>query len=606
MAGGQSRSARPVSVRPILALCASALLWLTPWARAEPASERFPLPDASRPGRPIDRLAEKAAASRDSYPAEAAAEELHASLRSLGEAFRSGDIGAAAILADELLGRPPGRPGREPTVVGLERWKAHAAELPALDRDRFLAQIGHTVSKFDRIRVAEFHITEVSVGTADSGQQAKTQVHFELTGPTSSGGRAQMVGDWSMAWAKSGGSWEVREWHWDRTAWAAAEQALFADITEEALGKNASYRQQLLPGVDEWRSSTDAALGIDVFGHHGVSVGDVDSDGDADLYISQPSGLPNRLLRNDGDLQFTDVTDVSGTGALDSTSMSVIADVDNDSDQDLVLVGASKPMLLRNDGTGRFELAPGTFRFASPNRAQLTSAAMADYDRDGNLDLYVCAYRHQGAGSAHGPPAPYHDANNGPANTLFRNRGDGTFEDVTQTSGMDQNNRRFSFAASWGDFDSDGWPDLYVANDFGRNNLYRNQGDGTFSDVAASAGVEDIGAGMSAAWLDHDLDGRLDLYVGNMWSSAGQRITGEPAFAPAGGAGSLASYRRHAKGNSLFRGVTGGSFEDVSELSGTAAGRWAWSSDALDLNGDGYDEIYIANGYITNSDTQDL
>ena len=111
---------------------------------------------------------------------------------------------------------------------------------------------------------------------------------------------------------------------------------------------------------------------------------------------------------------------------------------------------------------------------------------------------------------------------------------------------------------------------------------------------------------MSVAWLDHDLDGRLDLYVGNMWSSAGQRITDEPAFQPADGPNSLASYRRHAKGNSLFRGVAGESFEDVSALSGTAAGRWAWSSDALDLNGDGYDEIYIANGYITNSETQDL
>ena len=102
--------------------------------------------------------------------------------------------------------------------------------------------------------------------------------------------------------------------------------------------------------------------------------------------------------------------------------------------------------------------------------------------------------------------------------------------------GLDAANDRFSFAAAWGDYDGDGWPDLVVTNDFGRKNLYRNLGlrDGAvrFEDVAAQAGVEDHAAGMSVSWLDYDGDGRLDIYAGQMWSDNGLRVTASPAFMP--------------------------------------------------------------------------
>ena len=126
---------------------------------------------------------------------------------------------------------------------------------------------------------------------------------------------------------------------------------------------------------------------------------------------------------------------------------------------------------------------------------------MADYDRDGFLDVYLCTYSYFIGASEDkaGTPTPYHDARNGPPNVLFRNDGHGHFVDVTAEAGLDQNNDRFSFAAAWGDYDEDGWPDLLVANDFGRKNLYHNEGlkDGKvrFKDVAAQAGVEDVGAG---------------------------------------------------------------------------------------------------------------
>ncbi len=174
---------------------------------------------------------------------------------------------------------------------------------------------------------------------------------------------------------------------------------------------------------------------------------------------------------------------------------------------------------------------------------------------------------------------------------LLRNDGHGRFVDVTAEVGLGEHNDRFSFAAAWADYDEDGWPDLLVANDFGRKNLYHNEGskDGrvTFKDVAATAGVEDHGAGMSATFLDYDNDGHLDIYTGNMWTAAGLRVTSEPGFKPDAPAGIRELYKRHARGNSLFRNRGDGTFEDVSLAAGAEMGRWAWSSDALDFDNDG-------------------
>ena len=111
--------------------------------------------------------------------------------------------------------------------------------------------------------------------------------------------------------------------------------------------------------------------------------------------------------------------------------------------------------------------------------------------------------------------------------------------------------------AAWGDFDDDGWPDLLVANDFGRKNLYRNlgsvNGQVRFKDVTEAAGVADHGAGMSAAFVDYDNDGHLDIYTGNMWTAAGLRVTALPGFMPQAPPDVRALYQRHARGKSLFR-----------------------------------------------------
>ena len=165
-------------------------------------------------------------------------------------------------------------------------------------------------------------------------------------------------------------------------------------------------------------------------------------------------------------------------------------------------------------------------------------------------------------------------------------------------------------AGSWriagaADFDVDGDVDLYVANDFGRNNLYRNQ-QGRFIDVAAAAGVEDTGSGMSVSWADYNRDGWMDVYVGNMFSSAGSRITHNPKFKPGTTQGDLEGFRRHARGNTLFENKGDGTFIDRGVESGTMMGRWAWGSMFVDINNDAWEDLVVANGYITTDDTGDL
>ena len=281
-------------------------------------------------------------------------------------------------------------------------------------------------------------------------------------------------------------------------------------------------------------SRLDPACGIDLYGELGIAVADIDGDGWDEIYVCQPGGLPNRLYKHDGNGRFRDISQSAGLDVLDNTQAALFVDLRNSGHQDLVLMRTSEPMLFLNDGKGRFTHVPDAFRFQTEPQGMFTSVAAADYDRDGRLDLYFCCYFFFQSEAQYRYPVPYHDARNGPPNFLFRNRLDqapGYFEDVTAATGMDDNNNRFSFAATWCDYNGDGWPDLYVTNDFGRKNLYRND-HGHFRDVAEQAGVEDLGPGMSAAWLDYDGDGRPDILVSNMWSACGQRIVNDPAFGP--------------------------------------------------------------------------
>jgi hypothetical protein len=461
-----------------------------------------------------------------------------------------------------------------------------------------------TLDRFAKRSLVELKI--IASNRASEADAATTlRLRVELGGETAGRQRLSLLGHGTAAFVKRDGQWALQSFVPGPLREVTASSPRFTDVTAKALGHNTSYRHQLALGLDAWRNALDEASGVDVYGHNGIAVGDYNGDGLEDLYVCQPAGLPNRLYRNNGDGTFDDVSAAAGVDVLDSSTMALFADFDNDKDQDLLVVAGARLLLFRNDGKGKFAIRENA-GFAMSG-ATLTSAALADIDRDGDLDVYVCAYDFWTPGTTYDAPTPYYDATNGPPNFLYRNRGDGTFEDITAASGMNANNNRFSFAASWADYDKDSWPDLYVANDFGRNNLYRNRGDGTFEDVAAKAGVEDLGAGMSASWGDYDGDGWLDLYVSNMWSSAGQRLTFNPAFAGvAGDAGVRAAFQRQARGNSLFRNKGDGTFEDVTLQAGVEFGRWAWASSLFDYDNDGRPDIFVTNGYVTGPDTHDL
>lgn len=413
---------------------------------------------------------------------------------------------------------------------------------------------------------------------------------------------AYRVGAWKQIWTDG----KLESWTPLTEILVTSPAPLFDDITSHAFAGVDSFHNHLLKGNGWWRAHLDAATGITVDGTNGVAVGDIDNDGWDEIYVCQTGGLPNRLYKNRGDATFEDITEKAGVGVLDNCACALFADFRNSGHQDLIVLRDTGPLYFANLGDGVFTHMPDAFRFRTPPQGAFTGMAAADYNRDGRLDLYLCTYVYFQSEDQSRYPVPYYDARNGPPNYLFRNQlsaSAGYFEDVTAESGINHNNDRFSFAPAWCDYNGDGWPDLFVANDFGRGNLYRNR-KGVFHDEAATAGVENLAPGMSAAWFDYDGDGRPDLYVPNMWTAAGQRVVKDPAFIP--GRDLQAAWRSHTKGNALFHNSGDGQFTETGAAEGVAMGRWAWSADGVDFDNDGAPEIYIATGMMTNTSQKDL
>ncbi|MBB5327971.1 FG-GAP-like repeat-containing protein [Tunturiibacter gelidoferens] len=473
----------------------------------------------------------------------------------------------------------------------------------------FLQGWASWLAPFASIDVAEFEIFGIRI-LSDSPLKVETEISYNVVGRATDDAREQRVGTWVLSWSRKVPGeedvWTVEQWVAHTELRSRLTGPGFTDVTSEWIVPNSAGMAQLNPGIDLWRGVIDGASGIDVYGNHGVAVGDIDGSGFDSFYVCQPSGLPNRLYRNRGSANFEDITEHSGTGILDGTASALFVDFLNRGKQDLLVVRSSGPLLFLNQGDGRFLPRPDAFHFARPPQGTFTSAAAADYNGDGLLDVYFCVYSYYQGLSQYSFPSPFYDAQNGPPNFLFRNRGDGTFEDLTAASGMDSNNNRFSFAAAWCDRNNNGHPDLYVANDFGRKNLYRNNGDGTFTDVAHEAGVEDYGPGMSACWLDYDNDGLQDVYVANMWLAEGKRITADEHFLPEVDPAIRKIYQKHNAGNSLYRNKGDGTFEDKSAAGGTLMGGWSWSSDTWDFDHDGYPDLYVANGFVSGEDRDDL
>ena len=560
---------------------------------------------------PLADILTLVAPGSDGYITEKYADEIGIVLKNWSDALKS-DPDALAVLSRSLDGsiEASNLVAASESVLrsayGIQTVGRHFTSDLARGRERFLENLGSWLAKPLQIETAEFEIYGIQQ-IADTPLAVRADIRYDIVSARSGTRREERVGSWRTEWIRDGaGAWKAQSWKADQESIATTTGPVFIDVTAQALGGTDCYRRQLTHGADYWRTVLDGAVGTDVYCNNGVAVGDFDNDGWDDFYICQPAGLPNRLLRNRGDGTFEDVTEKAGLGILDNTACALFADFENKGLQDLLVVCGTGPLLYLNQGNGTFRRKRDAFRFARQPQGTFTHAAIADYDRDGRLDVYFCMYMYYLGLDQYHYPIPYYDARNGPPNCLFHNEGNATFVEATEAAGLNQENNRYTFSCAWGDAYGNGLPDLFVSNDFGTSQLYRNNGDGTFTDVSAEAGVEGVGAGMSCCWCDFDNDGRQDVYVPSMWEAAGQRVSGQEQFHAAAPERIRGLYRRHARGNALYRNLGNGTFENVGHHAGVEMGRWSWSADFFDFDHDGYSDLYVSNGYLSGPEKYDL
>jgi hypothetical protein len=325
----------------------------------------------------------------------------------------------------------------------------------------------------------------------------------------------------------------------------------------------------------------------------GLAVFDYNGDGRPDLFFTNGAKTPsldksapeyfNRLYRNDGNMRFSDVTDAAGVRGLGYAMGAAAADYDNDGDVDLFVAGVRQNQLLRN-GDGRFEDVAGRAGIASGEWA--VAGAWLDYDGDGWLDLFVVNYvqwsaeTNRSCGEAARPIYCHPRSFKGLPNRLYRNRGDGTFEDVSARSGVLSHVGK-GMSAAVADYDHDGRPDIFVTNDTTPNFLFRNRGDGAFEEVALQAGVSvpDTGrpvSSMGADFQDVDNDGWEDIHLTAL---AGETF---PLFR-----------NDSTAGRGGFVEITQPS--GLAQLSVKASG---WCTVFADVDNDGAKDIFTANSHV--------
>jgi enediyne biosynthesis protein E4 len=329
----------------------------------------------------------------------------------------------------------------------------------------------------------------------------------------------------------------------------------------------------------------------------GIAFYDYDNDGWLDIFIvngSRLEGFPagteptSHLFRNNRDGTFTDVTAKAGVAHSGWGQGVCVGDYDNDGWDDLFVTYYGKNVLYHNNGDGTFTDVSQKAGVAGKGTRWNTGCAFVDYDRDGHLDLFVANYidmdlatapvpesgpcLYKGVLVACGPPGLQ-----GGKNILYHNNGDGTFSDVSEAAGIFRANGTYGLGVLTADFDNDGWPDIYVANDSTASALYHNKKNGTFEDIAIDAGCAlspdgkpQAGMGVSAA--DYDLDGNLDLLKTNF-------------------AGDTPS---------LYHNIGGGTFEDATFTAGLGAHTQflGWGCGFFDFDNDGWPDILICNGHV--------
>jgi hypothetical protein len=330
----------------------------------------------------------------------------------------------------------------------------------------------------------------------------------------------------------------------------------------------------------------------------GVAIFDYDNDGRMDLFFVNGAALQDpmmsgklpdksdprywdRLYHNNGDGTFTDVTEAAGVRGRFYGMGVAVGDYDNDGNADLYVTGLDGNILYHNNGNGTFTDVTG--KAGAGGGGWSTSACFLDYDKDGKLDIIVARYLEWtftdsiwcGDRQAHERSYCHPDHFKPATPIVYHNQGDGTFTDVSQSSGMGKSPGK-GLGIAFNDYDRDGWPDVAIANDSFPQQLFRNKHDGTFEEVALPAGMafDDQGrsfAGMGIAFEDYDNDGWPDIFINAL------------------------SYQKYA----LFRN-TNGSFEYVSGPSGVgriSLRHSGWGANFIDYDNDGWKDLFVGQGH---------
>jgi hypothetical protein len=480
------------------------------------------------------------------------------------------------------------------------RWSGPSGEEPIRERYERLLEL-----------FSDIHRVELRIGRVDWRNPGplgyRTTVHLIVRGKGPEGDLRQLQQHAILRVRYFDPFWEITEEEVTARTLVTLRRPRF-EWSSESVGINSIHANKESPPFRLFGHSDDNP----VRQASGVAVGDADQDGCEDLVLAGSPDLVFYRGRCDG--TFEEATDeVALPRPYPAAAGGVVfLDYDNDGWPDLFVTAvAGGDRLFRNDGTGRFVDVSRAAGVPEGNWGGMPVAA--DYDRDGFLDLYI-----SGMGNhEHKSPRPAHDARNGERGTLLRNLGDGTFQDVSKKAGVDS--RGWDMAAAWGDYDGDGWPDLYVANEFGNNRLYHNDQDGTFTNRATEAGVTNGGSAMGSAWGDVDGDGDLDLFVSGMHSNSGWALFHPDFPLPIPWYFKILGFftdavqkeadvitERLVRGSTLFRNDGNGTFTDISDTAGVRDGQWGWAAEFLDYDNDGRLDLYAVNGFITGPIQDDL